>query len=95
MIFYFNPTFHQQFYLKYGTFKLKNSNYLFFFFFLRTFIEVFLFIFLRKLADINQDGFLSQEEFAIAMHLVYAKLAGQEVPIRLPLGLIPPTPVQV
>ncbi|KAH7342042.1 hypothetical protein B0J17DRAFT_715181 [Rhizoctonia solani] len=43
------------------------------------------------LSDINQDGKLTREEFAVAMHLINGKLAGREVPSELPPSLIPPS----
>jgi len=46
----------------------------------------------RTLCDKSGDGQLNEQEFAIAMHLVYAKLAGQEVPQSLPPGLLTPSP---
>ncbi|KAG8974687.1 hypothetical protein FRC05_007021 [Tulasnella sp. 425] len=42
------------------------------------------------LTDLHKDGRLTQEGFAIAMHLIKGKLAGKEVPETLPFGLIPP-----
>jgi len=42
------------------------------------------------LADIDHSGGLSKDEFAIAMHLTRAKLAGVELPIALPDSLKPP-----
>lgn len=44
----------------------------------------------RDLADIDCDGKLTKEEFAIAMYLVRGKLAGREIPTELPPSLIPP-----
>ncbi|WVQ76203.1 hypothetical protein IAR50_005867 [Cryptococcus sp. DSM 104548] len=43
------------------------------------------------LADIRQEGKLTRDEFAVAMHLINAKLAGQETPATLPMSLIPPS----
>ncbi|KAH8102894.1 EF-hand [Cristinia sonorae] len=42
------------------------------------------------LADADADGKLSRDDFAIAMHLIKAKLAGVEVPDTLPPSLQPP-----
>lgn len=42
----------------------------------------------RDLADINKDGHLTRDGFAIAMHLIHGKLAGKEVPKSLPPSLI-------
>lgn len=42
------------------------------------------------LADINCDGKLTKEEFAVAMYLIRGKLAGKEIPDQLPPSLIPP-----
>jgi len=47
------------------------------------------------LADADSDGRLSKEDFAVAMHLIKAKLAGKEVPDILPPSLIPPPSVLV
>ncbi|THH31741.1 hypothetical protein EUX98_g2439 [Antrodiella citrinella] len=44
------------------------------------------------LADSDTDGRLSREDFAVAMHLIKAKIAGREVPDTLPLSLVPPSP---
>ncbi|CAE6423113.1 unnamed protein product [Rhizoctonia solani] len=43
------------------------------------------------LSDINQDGKLTREEFAVAMYLINGKLAGREIPNELPPSLIPPS----
>jgi epidermal growth factor receptor substrate 15 len=43
------------------------------------------------LADIRQEGKLSRDEFAVAMHLINTKLAGQDIPASLPNSLIPPS----
>jgi archaellum component FlaC len=43
------------------------------------------------LADIQQRGALSRDEFAVAMHLIHKKLAGEALPNVLPRSLIPPT----
>lgn len=45
----------------------------------------------RDLADLNGDGRLTRDGFAVAMHLIQAKLAGKEVPARLPPTLVPPS----
>lgn len=42
------------------------------------------------LADLNGDGQLDVQEFAIAMHLVHLASAGRELPKALPYDLIPP-----
>ncbi|CAG8557077.1 1263_t:CDS:10 [Ambispora leptoticha] len=44
-----------------------------------------------NLADPNNQGKLNQDEFAVAMHLIYRKLNGYEVPATLPPELIPPS----
>jgi len=44
-----------------------------------------------KLSDIDRDGMLDADEFALAMHLVNLKLEGHEVPSELPEHLVPPT----
>ncbi|KAI0646793.1 hypothetical protein C8Q79DRAFT_587739 [Trametes meyenii] len=42
------------------------------------------------LADLNNDGRLTRDGFAVAMHLIQGKLAGKEMPSSLPLSLVPP-----
>ncbi|KAL7283168.1 hypothetical protein ACG7TL_002594 [Trametes sanguinea] len=42
------------------------------------------------LADLNNDGRLTRDGFAVAMHLIQGKLAGKEIPTTLPLSLVPP-----
>ncbi|KAG7265735.1 hypothetical protein CRUP_035088 [Coryphaenoides rupestris] len=44
-----------------------------------------------KLADIDKDGMLDDEEFALANHLIKVKLEGHELPADLPAHLIPPS----
>ncbi|KAF3191859.1 actin organization and endocytosis protein, variant 2 [Orbilia oligospora] len=43
------------------------------------------------LSDPGNKGRLDRDEFAVAMHLIYRKLQGNEVPARLPPELIPPS----
>ncbi|KAJ2159191.1 hypothetical protein GGF46_003200 [Coemansia sp. RSA 552] len=43
------------------------------------------------LADTNRSGNLSKEEFAVAMHLINAQLAGRPLPDALPPTLVPPS----
>ncbi|KIJ11729.1 hypothetical protein PAXINDRAFT_101608 [Paxillus involutus ATCC 200175] len=43
------------------------------------------------LADINHDGYLIRDTFAIAMHLIKDKLSGKEIPETLPPSLVPPS----
>ncbi|TPX33329.1 hypothetical protein SmJEL517_g03690 [Synchytrium microbalum] len=43
------------------------------------------------LCDTQNRGKLNADEFAVAMHLVYAKLAGQDLPRVLPPELVPPS----
>lgn len=43
------------------------------------------------LSDIDKDGHLDREEFAVAMHLVYRALEKEPVPAALPPALIPPS----
>lgn len=45
----------------------------------------------RDLADYNNDGRLTRDGFAVAMHLIQRKLAGKEVPSTLPSTLVPPS----
>lgn len=44
----------------------------------------------RDLADMSNDGKLTRDGFAVALHLITGKLAGKEVPSTLPTSLIPP-----
>ncbi|GCB86355.1 hypothetical protein scyTo_0027006, partial [Scyliorhinus torazame] len=44
-----------------------------------------------KLADVDKDGMLDDEEFALANHLIKVKLEGHELPNELPDHLIPPS----
>ncbi|XP_061744933.1 epidermal growth factor receptor substrate 15-like 1 isoform X3 [Nerophis ophidion] len=41
------------------------------------------------LSDIDKDGHLDKDEFAVAMHLVYRALEKEPVPVHLPSTLIP------
>ncbi|KAF5386588.1 hypothetical protein D9615_001706 [Tricholomella constricta] len=43
------------------------------------------------LADINNDGKLTRDGFAVAMYLIQKKLAGVEIPNALPSSLMPPS----
>lgn len=44
-----------------------------------------------KLADVDEDGLLDRDEFALDMYLVKIKLEGAELPASLPEHLIPPS----
>lgn len=44
-----------------------------------------------KLSDIHKHGKLNMDEFAVAMYLIYAKLAGKDLPVTLPPELVPPS----
>lgn len=44
-----------------------------------------------KLADVDKDGMLDGDEFALAMHLINIKMDGNDLPSELPLHLIPPS----
>lgn len=44
-----------------------------------------------KLADVDKDGMLDDEEFALAMHLINIKIDGNDLPQELPEHLIPPS----
>ncbi|XP_014212435.1 EH domain-containing protein 3 [Copidosoma floridanum] len=44
-----------------------------------------------KLADVDRDGFLDSDEFALAMHLIKVKTDGYELPTELPSHLVPPS----
>lgn len=43
------------------------------------------------LADTQQRGKLSRDEFAVAMHLIHKRLGGQPIPRQLPATLVPPS----
>lgn len=47
-----------------------------------------------RLADVDQDGALDSDEFALAMHLINIKLDGYDMPDDLPEHLIPPSKKQ-
>ncbi|KAJ1660454.1 actin organization and endocytosis protein [Dispira simplex] len=42
-----------------------------------------------QLADFQNHGKLNQDEFAVAMHLIFKKLAGVGIPVNLPDTLVP------
>ncbi|XP_053098531.1 epidermal growth factor receptor substrate 15 isoform X2 [Hemicordylus capensis] len=44
-----------------------------------------------ELSDIDHDGMLDQDEFAVAMFLVYCALEKEPVPMSLPPALVPPS----
>ncbi|KAI5644740.1 cytoskeletal-regulatory complex EF hand domain-containing protein [Phthorimaea operculella] len=44
-----------------------------------------------KLSDIDKDGFLDEDEFALAMHLIRVKIDGHDLPTELPAHLVPPS----
>ncbi|KAK3093088.1 hypothetical protein FSP39_010931 [Pinctada imbricata] len=44
-----------------------------------------------KLSDIDQDGMLDEDEWALANHLIKIKLDGHDLPATLPDHLIPPS----
>ncbi|XP_046453281.1 EH domain-containing protein 3-like [Daphnia pulex] len=44
-----------------------------------------------KLADVDKDGMLDSDEFALAMHLINIKLDGHDIPAELPAHLVPPS----
>ena len=44
-----------------------------------------------KLSDVDRDGQLDSDEFALSMHLVKLKLDGHELPSELPPHLVPPS----
>ena len=45
----------------------------------------------RELSDLNKDGRLTSEAFAVAFHLIQSKLVGKDIPKTLPLSLVPPS----
>uniref|UniRef100_A0A4W4EMK6 Epidermal growth factor receptor pathway substrate 15 n=1 Tax=Electrophorus electricus TaxID=8005 RepID=A0A4W4EMK6_ELEEL len=44
-----------------------------------------------ELSDIDRDGMLDKDEFAVAMYLVYRALENEPVPTALPPSLVPPS----
>lgn len=44
-----------------------------------------------KLSDVDDDGVLDSDEFALALYLIKIKLEGAELPSTLPKHLIPPS----
>lgn len=44
-----------------------------------------------KLSDVDGDGMLDEEEFALASHLIEVKLEGFRLPPKLPADLVPPS----
>ncbi|KAG8555152.1 hypothetical protein GDO81_017597 [Engystomops pustulosus] len=44
-----------------------------------------------ELSDIDHDGLLDRDEFAVAMYLVYSALEKEPVPMGLPPALVPPS----
>ncbi|XP_060737541.1 epidermal growth factor receptor substrate 15 isoform X2 [Tachysurus vachellii] len=44
-----------------------------------------------ELSDIDRDGMLDKDEFAVAMYLVYRALENEPVPMVLPPPLVPPS----
>lgn len=44
-----------------------------------------------KLADVDKDGMLDADEFALAMHLINVKIDGNDIPYTLPEHLCPPS----
>ncbi|KAJ8376481.1 hypothetical protein SKAU_G00070610 [Synaphobranchus kaupii] len=44
-----------------------------------------------ELSDIDRDGMLDRDEFAVAMYLVYRALEQETVPVSLPVPLVPPS----
>lgn len=47
-----------------------------------------------KLSDIDKDGMLDEEEWALANHLVKIKLEGHDLPAKLPPHLVPPSKME-
>ena len=44
-----------------------------------------------KLSDLDRDGMLDSDEWALANHLIKIKLGGHELPAELPAHLVPPS----
>lgn len=47
-----------------------------------------------NLSDIDEDGMLDRDEFAVAMFLIDHKLSGNDIPDVLPDRLVPPSKVK-
>lgn len=47
-----------------------------------------------NLSDIDEDGMLDRDEFAVAMFLIDHKLSGNDIPDVLPDRLVPPSKLQ-
>ena len=45
----------------------------------------------RDLSDMNKDGRLTRDGFAVAFHLIQSKLVGKALPATLPPSLVPPS----
>ena len=45
----------------------------------------------RDLSDLNKNGRLTRDGFAVAFYLIQSKLAGKALPATLPLSLVPPS----
>ena len=45
----------------------------------------------RDLSDMNNDGRLTRDGFAVAMHLIQGKMTGIDIPTTIPASLIPPS----
>ncbi|EDO49577.1 predicted protein [Nematostella vectensis] len=48
-----------------------------------------------KLSDIDHDGCLDEDEFALAMYLIKVKLEDNDIPEELPVHLVPPSKRQL
>uniref|UniRef100_A0A8C8BUN4 Epidermal growth factor receptor pathway substrate 15 n=1 Tax=Oncorhynchus tshawytscha TaxID=74940 RepID=A0A8C8BUN4_ONCTS len=44
-----------------------------------------------ELSDLDRDGMLDRDEFAVVMYLVYRALEGEPIPMSLPTTLVPPS----
>jgi hypothetical protein len=44
-----------------------------------------------ELSDVDRDGMLDADEFALAQHFINIKLNGNDIPKTLPCYLIPPS----
>uniref|UniRef100_A0A8C7I8G0 Epidermal growth factor receptor pathway substrate 15 n=1 Tax=Oncorhynchus kisutch TaxID=8019 RepID=A0A8C7I8G0_ONCKI len=44
-----------------------------------------------ELSDLDRDGMLDRDEFAVVMYLVYRALEGEPIPMSLPATLVPPS----
>ena len=59
--------------------------------FINTVLTIVFFLFSRNLCDLNQEGKLNPEQFALAMWLISRKQAGKDPPAALTPDMVPPS----